>query len=121
MTYNDDGTMHRELQDVDLIDVSPVTNPSYEQTSCEARRAEEAIKDAIALREARKIEKNLSADEIATLRLRVKVAFRDADGDNNGHMNEKCNLLCVRRKGLDRKSTRLNSSHEIPSRMPSSA
>ena len=24
-------------------------------------------------------------------------------------------------RGLDRKSTRLNSSHEIPSRMPSSA
>ena len=28
------------------------------------------------------------------------------------------NLICTR---IDRKSTRLNSSHEIPSRMPSSA
>ena len=38
---------------------------------------------------------------------------------------EETNLLCIynpgTRQGADRKSTRLNSSHEIPSRMPSSA
>ncbi len=30
-------------------------------------------------------------------------------------------LLIFAIRGIDRKSTRLNSSHEIPSRMPSSA
>ena len=35
--------------------------------------------------------------------------------------NEQGEILKELPEGLDRKSTRLNSSHEIPSRMPSSA
>ena len=51
-------------------------------------------------------------------------------GNNVSHSNRKTpkmwksNVKSVRVKtegGSDRKSTRLNSSHEIPSRMPSSA
>ena len=34
---------------------------------------------------------------------------------------ERCNIIVTGKQYRDRKSTRLNSSHEIPSRMPSSA
>ena len=36
-------------------------------------------------------------------------------------MNDNTDVLAYRDWETDRKSTRLNSSHEIPSRMPSSA
>ncbi len=37
VTYEDDGTCTREIQECDLFDVSPVTYPAYESTSVEAR------------------------------------------------------------------------------------
>jgi hypothetical protein len=73
--YNDDSSIDREVQDVDLYDVSPVTYPAYDTTSCEARSVA-AICTEIIERRAKEIEKRLSPDELATLRLRVNVAFR---------------------------------------------
>lgn len=73
VTYNDDGTMDRELMDVDLMDVSPVTYPAYESTSCEARSVDEARRAVEAARP--RTVKELTKDELETLRLRVKVAF----------------------------------------------
>ena len=56
---------------------------------------------------------------------RIVVDCRDDDftGDGSGFFRRTCRrrLFFVDPKGRDRKSTRLNSSHEIPSRMPSSA
>jgi HK97 family phage prohead protease len=75
VTYNDDGSCDRELMDADLYDVSPVTYPAYDTTSCEARSVA-AIRSEIIERRAKEIEKRLSPDELATLRLRVNVAFR---------------------------------------------
>ena len=46
------------------------------------------------------------------IRVRFKRAAKLYDFDPNG---------LELHNGIDRKSTRLNSSHEIPSRMPSSA
>ena len=47
---------------------------------------------------------------------------KEADGDLYHGLTKKLTFdHMVPPHGLDRKSTRLNSSHEIPSRMPSSA
>lgn len=43
VSYNDDGTCVRQIQDCDLFDVSPVTYPAYESTSVEARSNETAL------------------------------------------------------------------------------
>lgn len=86
--YNDDGSMERELMDVDLMDVSPVTYPAYESTSCEARSVEEARKAVEAARP--RTVKELTKDELETLRLRVKVAFRETDPGTP----EECECRC---------------------------
>jgi HK97 family phage prohead protease len=44
VSYKDDGTCLRQIQDCDLFDVSPVTYPAYESTSVEARSNEAALK-----------------------------------------------------------------------------
>jgi uncharacterized protein len=83
--YNDDGTIDRELLDVDLYDVSPVTYPAYDSTSCEAR----SVIEARAFAEAqRKLEtgKTLTKDELETLRLRVQLHAR---------MSEDCQCGCI--------------------------
>ena len=74
VVYNDDGTMDRELLDVDLFDVSPVTYPAFDTTSCEARSVESAR--ATALEGMRKTEKHLTPDQLATLRMYVAVRER---------------------------------------------
>lgn len=43
VTYNDDGSCTRQIQDCDLFDVSPVTYPAYESTSVEARSNETVL------------------------------------------------------------------------------
>lgn len=45
VTYNDDGTCHREIIDADLFDVSVVTYPAYESTHCEARSVSEKAQE----------------------------------------------------------------------------
>jgi HK97 family phage prohead protease len=100
VVYNDDGTMERELLDVELLDVSPVTYPAYESTSCEARSVDSARASAVAARDAaRKTEQNLTPDQIETLRLRLKVRSMDEcqcdcpeceDGDCSECSNENC-------------------------------
>jgi hypothetical protein len=97
VTYNDDGTIDRELLDVDLYDVSPVTYPAYDSTSCEARSISEARKAAEAQR---KLETGnlLTTDEMETLRLRVKLRSMECsctcpeckDGDRPNCSNELC-------------------------------
>ena len=47
--------------------------------------------------------------------------FPDAPGIDGAIMQKIARELNLPETVLDRKSTRLNSSHEIPSRMPSSA
>jgi hypothetical protein len=42
VTYSDDGTCLRSINDVDLFDVSIVTYPAYESTSVEARSRDAA-------------------------------------------------------------------------------
>jgi HK97 family phage prohead protease len=51
VSYNQDGTVDREIQDVDLFDVSPVTYPAYTETSVEARSRDEALKKIISKRD----------------------------------------------------------------------
>ena len=60
-----------------------------------------------------------SAPEVA-MRLEVKEGINDSVLINDAY-NLDLNSLALALDYLDRKSTRLNSSHEIPSRMPSSA
>ena len=75
VSYNDDGSIDRELMDVDLYDVSPVTYPAYDTTSCEARSVE-GVRASILEARAKAIEKNLTPDQLATLRLRVAARNR---------------------------------------------
>ena len=50
-----------------------------------------------------------------------QVAYVGYGGGLEGLRQRYCDDPCYRDWETDRKSTRLNSSHEIPSRMPSSA
>lgn len=78
VTYNDDGTCDREIMDADLFDVSPVTYPAYDTTSCEARSVDAVRKTLLELRDKQKqAESRLSADELATLRMKVQLKFRE--------------------------------------------
>ena len=62
---------------------------------------------------------------IAVLFSKVTWLFRgndvEAREDILGYGNEKCSIDVILFDGRDRKSTRLNSSHTLASRMPSSA
>lgn len=53
---NDDGTIHRTLHDVDLIEISPVVSPAYPDTdaairSMEAWKAEAKVEETVAVEE----------------------------------------------------------------------
>ena len=65
----------------------------------------------------------LAADEVGLTGLWFDGAKYFADGLPAEHTERETPVLSEARRwlDLDRKSTRLNSSHEIPSRMPSSA
>ena len=67
----------------------------------------------------------LVVKEVRSGNARLVIVSEDASKNTQKKVNDKCNFYNVEKHyrdwETDRKSTRLNSSHEIPSRMPSSA
>jgi uncharacterized protein len=114
VTRNSDGSVDRDVLDVDLLDVSPVLNPAFDSTSVEARSADEAAKELLSKNSANKSgckcpcencvgdnceectdadctdpdcekasrSRKLTADEVATLRLKVELRSKNSANDN---------------------------------------
>lgn len=67
-TQRDDGTIQRELRDIDLFEVSPVTTPAYADTSAAMRGLEQFRSTKTSNAEAR-------ADPARAVALRLKVTL----------------------------------------------